>query len=96
MASQVQEQQHPQEKPDRELLNNLLKSEPNDLSLVECARLLIRYQGFPGARETQRDLALLLQKWQLTEVGLFEKTRQIHSIGQVYQRRQGEDTQDWS
>jgi hypothetical protein len=96
MASHAQEQQHPQEKPDRELVNHLLGSEPEDFNLVEYARLRIRYQGFPGARDIQRDLERILQKWQLTETALFEKTRLIHAKGQAYQRRSGEDQQDWS
>jgi hypothetical protein len=82
MASKNQEQQHPQERIDRPIVDQLLQSEPNDLNLAECARLRIRYQNFPGAREIQRDL--------------WAKTRQLHSHGQVYQMRQTEEQQDWS
>jgi len=53
MASKNQEQQHPQERLDRPIVDQLLQSEPNDLNLAECARLRIRYQNFPGAREIQ-------------------------------------------
>ncbi len=95
MASQ-QEQQHPQEKPDREIVNTLLKSEPEDIHIAECARLRIRYRGFPGARDIQRDLELVLQKWQLSEEELFERSRLLHTKGQIYRVRQGEDQQDWS
>jgi Protein of unknown function (DUF3288) len=96
MASKNQEQQHPQEARDQLIINQLLQAEANDLNLAECARLRIRYQGFPGAREIQRDLDLILQKWQLDETTLFEKTRPLHSQGQVYQTRQTEEQQDWS
>ena len=96
MASKTQEQQHPQEERDRPTVDQLLQSEPNDLNLAECARLRIRYQRFPGARAIQRDLDLILQGWQLDEATLFEKTRQLHSQGQVYQIRQTEEQQDWS
>ncbi len=91
-----QEQQHPQERLDRPIVDQLLQSEPNDLNLAECARLRIRYQNFPGAREIQRDLDLILEKWQLDEASLWAKTRPLHSHGQVYQIRQTEEQQDWS
>ncbi len=91
-----QDQKHPQEKKDREIVNRLLQGEPDAYHLAELARLRIRYQNFPGAREVQRDLDLILKQWQLTEAQLFEKTRQLHATGQVYQRRQGEQQQDWS
>ncbi|MEG3439115.1 DUF3288 family protein [Pannus brasiliensis CCIBt3594] len=91
----LQEQQHPQQKPDREVVNSLLKGEPNDMNIAECARLRIRYQGFPGARDIQRDLELVLQNWQITEAELFEKTRLLHAKGHIYRVRQ-EDQQDWS
>jgi hypothetical protein len=97
MSSQkTQDQKHPQEKQDREIVNRLLREEQNDYNMAELARLRIRYQNFPGAREIQKDLDLLLQKWQLTETALFEKTRQIHLKGQVYKKRFGEEAQDWS
>jgi hypothetical protein len=96
MASKNQEQQHPQEMLDRPVIDQLLNSEPNDLNLAECARLRIRYQDFPGAREIQRDLDLILQKWQLDEATLFAKTRQLHSHVQVYQIHQTDEQQDWS
>ena len=72
-----QDQQHPQEKNDREIVNRLLRSEPNGYNLAELARLRIRYHNFPGARTLQRDLNLLLQQWQMTEDELFAKTRQL-------------------
>lgn len=92
-----QEQQHPQEKSDREIINRLLQESISDFNLVELARLRIRYRNFPGARDIQRDLNKILDKWQLTEEELYANTREIHSRGQVYQRRsQLEDEQDWS
>lgn len=95
-AKERQDQQHPQEKNDRELVNRLLQEKASDYSLVELARLFIRYQGFPGARDIQRDLILLRQKWQLSEEELFEKTRQIHAQGDIYRRQNEDELQDWS
>ncbi|GFE68576.1 DUF3288 family protein [Chroococcus sp. FPU101] len=93
---QTQDQKHPLEKQDREIVNRLLQEEPTDYNLAEFARLRIRYQNFPGARETQKDLDRLLNLWQLTEAALFEKTRQIHLKAQVYKKRGDESQQDWS
>ena len=92
-----QEQQHPQEKGDRQLIDRLLQEDNSDFNLAELARLRIRYHNFPGARDIQRDLDKIMNKWQLTEDELFAKTRQLHAEGKVYQRRsQSEETQDWS
>lgn len=95
MAALNQDQKHPQEKSDRQIVNRLLQESPTDLNLVELARLRIRYHNFPGARDIQRDLELILKQWQLSEAQLYAQTRQIHESGQVY-RRQGQDQQDWS
>ncbi len=94
--AQYQDQQHPQAKKDREVVSRLLQGEPDAYNLAELARLRIRYRNFPGARDIQRDLDLALKQWQLTEEELYEKTRQLHAAGQVYQRRGKEDQQDWS
>lgn len=95
----TKDQQHPQESRDRAVVNQLLQSQPDDpYSLAELARLRIRYRGFPGAREIQRELDSILQKWQLTEEELFIKTREIHASG-VYKARvhkNREDREDWS
>ena len=92
----LQDQQHPQEKKDQEVVHALLQKEANPQSLAELARLRIRYHNFPGARQIQRDLDLLLQKWELTEEQLFEQTRRFHDTRQVYQHIKGQDAQDWS
>lgn len=94
--SSRQDQQHPQERQDREIINRLLQEGANAHNLAELARLRIRYGNFPGAREIQRDLELLLNQWELTEEQLYETTRQLHAAGKVYQPRNGEEQQDWS
>lgn len=94
--SELQEQKHPQEKTEREIVNRLLTGEATDENLLELARLGIRYRNFPGARDIQQDLDLLLKKWQLTEEELYEKTRQIYATGKAYQRRLDNKEEDWS
>jgi hypothetical protein len=91
------DQQHPQEKGDRDIIDRLLQESSSDRNLAELARLRIRYAGFPGAREIQRQLDAVLERWQMTEEELFTTTRQLHATGQVYRRAgnsQGQD--DWS
>ncbi len=84
MAVNTLDQQHPLWNQDRQIVNTLLNGQPTDMNLAEAARLRIRYQGFPGARDIQQDLDTVLQNWNLTEDALFEKTRQIHAGTPVY------------
>ncbi len=94
--TKVKLQKHPQEQRDRSIVDHLLQGDPNDENLADLARLRIRYRNFPGAKDIQRDLELILSRWRLTEEELYAKTRQIHST-KLYQRmQQGEDKQDWS
>lgn len=98
MANQNTEQKHPQAKLDRLTVDSLLKvrSDQSDRELVELARLIIRYRDFPGARDIQRDLKIVLDTWQLTEEELYAKTRAIHAVGTVYRRTATGEQQDWT
>ncbi len=89
------DQQHPLWKSDRQIVDTLLQGEPTDYNLAELARLRMRYQGFPGARDIQTDLERILSQWELTEVALCERTRQIHATQNVYKGR-GSKRDDWS
>ncbi|MBW4565091.1 MAG: DUF3288 family protein [Mojavia pulchra JT2-VF2] len=95
-ASGSKDQQHPLHNRDRPTINILLAQEPTDYNLAELARLIIRYQGFPGARDIQQDLDKVLQRWGLSETELFEKTRQIHNQGGIYKSRGKKEEQDWN
>ncbi len=91
------DQKHPQAKSDRAIVDNLLAAEASDRNLAELGRLIIRYRNFPGAREIQRDLQVVLNNWQLSEAELYAKTRAIHATGNVYRRQNTEDArQDWT
>jgi hypothetical protein len=94
--SASQDQIHPLAKRDREIVDRLLSSHAEPMNLAELARLRIRYRNFPGARDIQRDLEVILQQWNLTEEDLFAQTRQLHAKKQVYQRHQNDEQQDWS
>ena len=95
-ASAGKDQQHPLENRDRPLIDSLLSQEATDYNLAELARLRMRYQGFPGARNIQRDLAQVLQRWGLTEAELYQKTRSIHNLASVYTSRGKKEEQDWN
>lgn len=95
-AAENKDQQHPQEKRDQEVVERLLREGQNDYNHAELARLRIRYCGFPGAREIQLSLDRVLQQWQLTEEQLFELTRRLHEVGQVYRRGDSQGQDDWS
>ncbi len=88
-------QAHPLWHKDRMTLNQIMQGEQTDFHLVELARLRIRYNGFPGAKDIKVDIEKALKKWNLTEDALFEKTRAIHAEGQVY-RGGGSEKEDWS
>ncbi|HIK27703.1 MAG: DUF3288 family protein [Oscillatoriaceae bacterium SKW80] len=86
-TEEFQEQKHPQARSDREIVNTLLNGQPTDYNLAELARLLIRYRGFPGAKDIQADLQKVLHLWRLTEEQLYAKTRKIHAKAKVYKNR---------
>lgn len=67
---------------DRVVVDRLLAAEtPADEHLVDAARLLMRYQGFPGARDLQDDLAKVLRLWGLSRDALQKRTRAIWTTG---------------
>lgn len=91
----TKEQLHPQYNSDRKVVDVLLAGEQNDYSLVEAARLLIRYRDFPGAKDIRMDLEKVLNRWKIDEESLYEATRQIHAKGIVYKTRNA-DSEDWA
>ena len=75
-------QSHPLYASDRDLVDHLLATEvPAPEHLVDLARLLIRYRGFPGAQDLQDDLAKTLRLWGLDLEALHQRTRQIWASG---------------
>ncbi|ARV58710.1 hypothetical protein BZZ01_08705 [Nostocales cyanobacterium HT-58-2] len=96
MSRGNKDQQHPLYNRDRPIVESLLTQEATDYNLAELARLRIRYQGFPGARDIQSDLDKVLQQWGLSEAELFEKTRQLHNRGGIYKSRGKKEEEDWN
>jgi Protein of unknown function (DUF3288) len=93
----MKDQQHPLHGRDRQIVDSLLAGVATDLNLAELARLRIRYQGFPGARDIQADLEKALQQWGLTEAELYARTRALHAAGPIYKSRGNKGTEeDWN
>lgn len=91
----VTDQQHPQYQKDREVVTRLLGEAVSDYGLAELGRLLIRYEGFPGARDIQADLHQAMERWGHTRESLFEATRALHAQGNLY-KNLGRNREDWS
>ena len=73
---------HPLYSADRHTVNRLLAAEPpEDGDLVDAARLLSRYSGFPGAYDVQDDLQRAIRHWGLTPETLQARTRALWQGG---------------
>ncbi len=78
----AQEQNHPLYSIDRDHVDRLLaKNAPEDEDIVDLARLLLRYEDFPGALDLQSDMVKTLELWGLTRERLNALARQIWSNG---------------
>ncbi|MBE9221849.1 DUF3288 family protein [Cyanobacterium stanieri LEGE 03274] len=93
----IQDQQHPQAHIDRVIIQKIFVEGKTDYHMAEVARLRIRYHNFPGARDIQRDLDVILQQWDITEEQLFSHVRTLHAQGKIYGKKQtGNEQEDWS
>ncbi len=73
-----EDQAHPLFEADRGVVNRLLAADaPADADLVDAARLLMRYEGFPGAIDIKEDLAKAIGLWGMHREALHERTRAI-------------------
>ena len=76
------EQSHPLHAIDRQVIDQLLAAAtPEDGHLVDAARLLHRYEGFPGAVDLKDDLERVLRLWGLDRTALRDRTRAIWAAG---------------
>jgi hypothetical protein len=78
----MDQQNHPLHGTDRAHVDRLLAVEtPGDADLVDAARLLTRYEDFPGAPDLRDDLAKVLRLWGLDRTQLQGRTRALWSAG---------------
>ena len=74
------EQTHPLHATDKNIIDSLItKDKPEDLDLINLARLINRYNNFPGEIEIKNDIEKILNFWKITKNELFAKTKNIWS-----------------
>ena len=74
------EQTHPLHATDRNIIDSLItKEKPEELDLINLARLINRYGNFPGEIEIKNDIDKILKFWKITKNELFSKTKIIWS-----------------
>ena len=74
------EQTHPLHEADKNIIDALITNQnPEDLDLINLARLINRYSHFPGEIEIKNDIEKILKFWEITKDDLFFKTRNIWS-----------------
>jgi hypothetical protein len=75
-------QSHPLYSLDRSTVDRLLAAEtPAEADLVDAARLLSRYEGFPGAFDLRDDLERAIRLWGLTRDTLHARARALWQGG---------------
>ena len=73
-------QTHPLHSTDKIIIDTLItKENPEDFDLINLARLINRYDNFPGEVEIKNDIEKILKFWNLDKDNLFSKTRNIWS-----------------
>ena len=74
------EQTHPLHATDKIIIDSLItKNEPEDLDLINLARLINRYKYFPGEVELKNDIKKILKFWKISQDDLFFRTKNIWS-----------------
>ena len=73
-------QTHPLHTTDKNILDTLITKEiPQDFDLINLARLINRYDNFPGEIEMKEDIEKTLKFWNLTRDNLFSMTKNLWS-----------------
>ena len=74
------EQTHPLHSKDKNIIDSLISKEiPEDFDLINLARLINRYDNFPGEIEIKEDIKKILKFWKITKNDLFLKTQKLWS-----------------
>ena len=74
------EQTHPLHSTDRNIIDSLItKEKPEEIDLINLARLINRYTNFPGEIEIKNDIEKTLNFWNITKNDLFSTTKNIWS-----------------
>ena len=74
------EQTHPLHATDKKIIDSLItKERPEDLDLINLARLINRYDNFPGEIDIKEDIEKTLKFWKLKKDDLFSITKKLWS-----------------
>jgi len=74
------DQTHPLHSTDKNIIDSLITNEqPEDLDFINLARLINRYNDFPGEIDIKNDIEKILKFWKITKNELFYKTKNIWS-----------------
>ena len=74
------EQTHPLHATDKKIIDSLITKEtPEDLDLINLARLINRYDNFPGEIDIKEDIEKTLKFWKLKKDDLFSITKNLWS-----------------
>ena len=74
------DQIHPLHDIDKNIIDALVvKQIPENIDLINLARLINRYQNFPGEKNLKNDLEKIIKFWNISEKLLFAKTRELWS-----------------
>ena len=72
------EQTHPLHTTDKMIIDSLISKDiPEDFDLINLARLINRYDNFPGEVEMKNDIEKTLKFWKLTKDNLFLMTQKL-------------------
>ena len=72
------EQTHPLHTTDKKIIDSLIiKKNPEDFDLINLARLINRYDNFPGEIEIKEDIKKILKFWNITQDNLFSMTKKL-------------------
>ena len=74
------EQTHPLHATDKKIIDSLITKEtPEDLDLINLARLINRYDNFPGEIDIKDDIEKTLKFWKLKKDDVFSITKKLWS-----------------
>ena len=74
------EQTHPLHTTDKNIIDSLItKEKPEEIDFINLARLINRYQHFPGEMEIKNDIEKILKFWKISRNELFSQTKKIWS-----------------
>lgn len=72
------EQTHPLHTTDKKIIDSLITKEvPEDADLINLARLINRYDDFPGEIDLKEDIKKILKFWNITKDNLFSMTKKL-------------------